>query len=38
MMRHIWRHFNYSIQMDDDDVDGLGRDMDKLIGEDVFWK
>ena len=39
ILGHIWRHYNYSIDMEDlADVDSLGLDMDKLIGEHVFRK
>lgn len=37
VLGHIWRHFNYSIEMGEyADIDDLGLDMDKLIGEYVF--
>lgn len=39
VLRHIWRHYNYSIDIEDPaDIDSLGLDMDRLIGEDVFRK
>ena len=39
VLGHIWRHYNYSIDMEDlAGVDELGLDMDKLIGEHVFRK
>ena len=39
VLGHIWRHYNYSIDMEDlADIDSLGLDMDRLIGEHVFRK
>ena len=39
VLRHIWRHYNYSIDIADfADIDRLALDMDKLIGEHVFRK
>lgn len=39
VLGHIWRHYNYSIDMEDlAGIDELGLDMDKLIGEHVFRK
>lgn len=39
VLGHIWRHYNYSIDMEDlADIDDLGLDMDRLIGEHVFRK
>ena len=39
VLGHIWRHYNYSIDMEDlADIDTLGLDMDILIGEHVFRK
>lgn len=39
VLGHIWRHYNYSIDMEDfADIDSLGLDIDKLIGEHVFRK
>lgn len=39
VLGHIWRHYNYSIDMGDvAGIDDLGLDMDILIGEHVFRK
>ena len=39
VLGHIWRRYNYSIDMEDlADIDDLGLDMDRLIGEHVFRK
>lgn len=39
VLRHIWRHYNYSIDIADfADIDRLALDMDKLICEHVFRK
>lgn len=39
VLGHIWQYYNYSIDMEDlADIDSLGLDMDKLIGEHVFRK
>jgi hypothetical protein len=39
VLGNIWRYYNYSIDMEDlADIDSLGLDMDRLIGEHVFRK
>ena len=39
VIRGIWRHYNYAIDIEDDaDIDSLGIDMDKMIGEYIFRK
>ena len=39
VLGRIWRHFNYSIDIEDPaDIDSLGLEMDRLIGENVFRK
>lgn len=39
VIRSIWRHYNYSIDIEDAaDIDFLGIDMDKMIGEYIFRK
>ena len=39
VLGHIWRHYNYSIDMEDlADIYDLGLDMDRLVGEHVFRK
>lgn len=39
VIRGIWRHYNYAIDIEDTaDIDSLGIDMDKMIGEYIFRK